>query len=113
MLGTAEVTQLKTFSNTFSTHRKMGVAESLYRLIADMHVSLSNIKTVFVLTGFPENRYIHAELLTKNINDENFKDDDETYQIKVWPALYRDIVTMLSICERRGTNDNLNKLTFA
>ena len=41
----------------YLTHRQNGACEATYRLLKNMHLKDSNITTVFLTTGFPENRY--------------------------------------------------------
>ena len=52
--------QFREMAGVFLTNRRMGQAETIYRIIANMHLSESNVKCVFVQTGLPESRYIHA-----------------------------------------------------
>ena len=48
--------RMKTIKDTFLTHRQMGEAEVYYRIFPELHLKDSNVKTVFLPTGFPENR---------------------------------------------------------
>ena len=48
--------QMKYLVHTFMTYRQMGESEAYYRLLPHLHLSESNLKTVFVSTGFPWNR---------------------------------------------------------
>ena len=47
--------KLRLVKNTFLTHRQVGEAEAYYKLFPFLHLSDSNIGTVFILTGFPKN----------------------------------------------------------
>ena len=49
-------TQLHHLTETFLRCREMGEMEAWYRIIPSLHLSESNVKTLFVATGFPENR---------------------------------------------------------
>ena len=48
--------QMKFLVHTFMTSRQMGESEAYYRLFPHLHLSESNLKTIFVSTGFPWNR---------------------------------------------------------
>jgi hypothetical protein len=48
--------RLHNLKDTFLTHRKMGECEAYYRVLPALHLKDSNIKCVFVTSGFPENR---------------------------------------------------------
>ena len=48
--------QMRYLVDTFLTTREMGEMESWYRIIPSLHLSESNLKCIFVATGFPENR---------------------------------------------------------
>ena len=43
-------------ANTYLTHREMGECETYYKLDPALHFKQSNIRTIFVATGFPQNR---------------------------------------------------------
>ena len=49
-------TKMKVLSQAFLTHRQMGESEAYYRLFPHMHLTESNVKCVFVSTGFPSKR---------------------------------------------------------
>ena len=48
--------RLKKVANAFLTHRQMGPAEALYRIIPSLHFSYFNVDCVFIPTGLPQNR---------------------------------------------------------
>ena len=48
---------LKILKSVYLTHRQIGACEATYRLLKSLHLKDSNITTVFLTTGFPENRY--------------------------------------------------------
>ena len=58
--------KMKTVKNTFLTHRQMGEAEVYFRLFPELHLKESNIKAVFLPTGFPE----HRSSFLKKVNSE-------------------------------------------
>ena len=52
--------------NVFLKNRKIGMSEAFYRILKTLHLQESDVKTVFIHTGFPENRStwlkkIHSE----------------------------------------------------
>ena len=49
-------TTLYQLTETFLRCREMGEMEAWYRIMPGLHLSESNVKTIFVGTGFPENR---------------------------------------------------------
>ena len=48
--------QLKFMVKAFLKYRVMGEMEAFYRIMPHLHLSESNLKCVYVATGFPENR---------------------------------------------------------
>ena len=54
--GKGKKEQLRFMAQAFMTHRQMGECEAYYRMIPSLHLSQSNLKCVFVATGFPWNR---------------------------------------------------------
>ena len=58
--------KMKTIKDTFLTHRQMGEAEVYFRLFPELHLKESNIKAVFLPTGFPE----HRSSFLKKVNSE-------------------------------------------
>ena len=47
---------MQTMIHTYLTHREMGGCESYYKLDPTLHFKKSNVRTVFITTGFPGNR---------------------------------------------------------
>ena len=66
--------QLKCIVNAFLKYRVMGEMEAFYRVMPHLHLSESNLKCVFVATGFPENRSKFLIKIKEKLIDE---DDDE------------------------------------
>ena len=52
----ARTDQMRFMAQTFLTHRETGESEAYYRIFPHLHLSESNLKCVFVPTGFPSNR---------------------------------------------------------
>ena len=48
--------RLKKVVNAFLTHRQMGPAEALYRIIPSLFFSYFNVDTIFIPSGLPQNR---------------------------------------------------------
>ena len=48
---------LRLLKVVYLTHRQNGACEATYRLLPSLHLKDSNITSVFLTTGFPENRY--------------------------------------------------------
>ena len=80
--------QRRQFANVFQTHRRMSEAEALYRVMPHMHLSESNVKCVFVATGFPETRFTHANRLSTDPEDPKFLEDPSVYEIEVRQGFY-------------------------
>ena len=66
---------MQTMIHTYLTHREMGECESYYKLDPTLHFKKSNVRTVFITTGFPENR---SKMLRKcgNEDEKGFEVDD-------------------------------------
>ena len=71
--------QLKCIVNAFLKYRVMGEMEAFYRVMPHLHLSESNLKCVFVATGFPENRSKFLMKMKDKLIDE---DDDEESMLK-------------------------------
>ena len=78
--------KLRTLQKCFLTHRQVGISEAVYRLLPGMHLKDSNIKCIFVLTGFPGNRSQFWQKLQGETNDEinvdEKKDDEEETEVQ-------------------------------
>ena len=57
--------RLKAVKNTFLTHRQIGEAEAYYRLIPSLHLSGSNCATLYIHTGFLQNRSVFLKAISK------------------------------------------------
>ena len=49
---------MRALANEFSSHRQVGESEAYYKLFPELHLTQSSVKTVFVATGFPEDRNV-------------------------------------------------------
>ena len=54
--------------DVFLTHQKMGEVEAYYRILPSLHLVESNIKCLFVTSGFPESR---SKFLVKITEEES------------------------------------------
>jgi len=59
--------KLAIVANQFLTHRQIGESEAYYRLLPHLHLKESNVETVFIQTGFKQNR---SKFLKKLTDDE-------------------------------------------
>ena len=79
--------KLKALKMAYLKNKQMGASEAVYRVLPGMHLKNSNISTIFVQSGFPENRSVHFKRLPDDdfdeeeaiINDEG-EDDEECVQ---------------------------------
>lgn len=53
----------------------MGECEALYRIFPELHLSHSNVKCLFVATGFPINR---SKFLVRIKDENNFIQEDDS-----------------------------------
>ena len=105
--------QWRHVASTFLSHRRIGEAEALYRIMPDMHLSDSNFKCVYVTTGFPKNRYNFGKHIFGDKSDPQFEGDTTLVTIPGKEGLYKESITLLSKYQRRGTLHNLDKLCYA
>ena len=63
-------------AQTYLTHREMGECEAYYKLDPDLHLKQSNIRTVFVTSGFPWNRSNFLRKCKLDDSDRGFEVDD-------------------------------------
>ena len=64
--------------NTFLTHRQIGESEVYYKLFPQLHLAQSNISTIFVPTGFPQNR----SKFLKQITEEQAQHCDNVIEVE-------------------------------
>ena len=60
--------RLNHLKKTFFTHRQVNVAEATYGLISGMDLKGSNVGTIFVSSGLPDNR--HRRVFRGQLNSE-------------------------------------------
>ena len=71
--------QMKYLVETFLRTRQMGESEAIYRLLPQLHLSDSDIKCVYVATGFPWNR---STFLVKQSKDKLVENEDEDESLR-------------------------------
>jgi hypothetical protein len=84
--------RLHNLKDTFLTHRKMGECEAFYRVLPALHLKDSNIKCVFVTSGFPENR--SKFLLKVNDNEIDSVDSTDVIFVKNREGKFREQTTV-------------------
>ena len=71
------------------------------------------MKCVYIQTGWPETRYLHAEKVSSSVSDLKFADDPSVFEIDGRIGLYKESTTLLHKYERRGTVDKFDKPCYA
>ena len=74
----SDFARLNHLKRTYFKQRQQTVAEATYRLIAGMDLKGSNVATVFVSSGFPDNRYKRVYKVVDK--DETMEDPDNDIQ---------------------------------
>ena len=69
--------KLRALKTTYLTHRQIGASEAVYRVIPNMKLKDSNIKCVFVASGFPDNRSCFYLKVNEESTEELEIDEDE------------------------------------
>ena len=109
----AHVFYLSALANVFLSHRRIGEPASLYRIIPDMHLSESNVKCVFVTTGWPDSRYRFANKISDDQNDPRYAEDEYVMDITDRKGLYREATTLMDYYQMRSPENNVDKLSYA
>ena len=69
-------TKLSVVAHQFLTHRQIGESEAYFKILPHLHMQSSNIDTVFLPTGFKENR----SSFLKQLNEKSSKRMQICYQ---------------------------------
>ena len=77
--GKEKKDQRKFLAQTFLNHRQMGESEAYYRIFKHLHLSESNLKSIYVATGFPENR-LHFLRKVKDILEDGNEEIEDPQQ---------------------------------
>ena len=64
--------KLKALKMAYLKNRQISASEAVYRVLPGMHLKHSNITTIFIQSGFPENRTVHF----KRLYDDNFDEEE-------------------------------------
>ena len=81
--GVEEKDKLKALKMAYLTHRQIGAAEAIYRILPSLHLKDSNVKCIFVATGFPENRSQFMRKVSDDNEEEEENKDEEKEAVKV------------------------------
>ena len=103
--------KLNIIKNVFLTHRQMGEAEAIYRLLPSLHLKESNLATKFVPTGFPENRSKFLQKL--NEDNEYMSFGREVVTVDGKEDKYVEKPSIVSKYERRDSQSHPELLTLA
>ena len=93
---TNDFDRLNYLKKVFFTHRQICVSEAAYRLISGLSLKGSNVKCLFVQSGFPENRTTFLRRITEDDDERDGEDDEEpgNEDDPVQPTPHSNIVTM-------------------
>ena len=94
--------RLKDLKETYLTHRQIGASEAVYRALPDMKLKDSNVATIYVSTGFPENRSVFYKKVDSTNGDEEQIDQDDNNDDEV-TGNYNEV-------DSDTENDNLDDL---
>ena len=82
----------------FLTHRRIGKAEALYRIIPSIHLSESDVKCVFVTAGWPESRHYVARKVSDDWDDIRFVGNPSIFKLKDKTGLWEESPKRLVSC---------------
>ena len=99
--------QMKIVANMFMTHREMGEAEAVYKLIPSMHLRGSNVTCQWVTTCAHEERSCRFRKAT----DAQLKTGIDAFKIDGHDGLFYEVQDIWSKYLRRP--DSLSKICFA
>ena len=107
--GEALIEVMKKVTNCFLSHRQMGPAEAVYRLVPSLKLTYSNIDTIFVGLGKLENRSKFLYKIKDNESNEN------CLEVEGKEGYYKEKITLLEKYMNRNVTANpcLVYLTFA
>ena len=80
--------RLNHLKRVYFTHKQVNVAEATYRLITGMNLKGSNVATIFVSSGYPENRHkriwrVDNQNLEENPDEEGDEDSRTSQRLRV------------------------------
>ena len=62
---------MRSLVNTFLTHRQVSEMEAYYRIFPELHLCSSNIGTIFIDAGFPEDRRVFFSRVNQEDKDKS------------------------------------------
>ena len=74
--GKGQKETMRALANEFSSHRQVGESEAYYKLFPELHLTQSSVKTVFVATGFPEDRNVFLRKVKSKGKVDSEDEDD-------------------------------------
>ena len=92
--------QLNHVKRTYFTHKQTCVSEAAYRLIPGLNLKDSNIKTMFLTSGFPENR---RQYLRQIPEDER---QDEGFEIDGREGKFKPVMSKIKLYNARPKDEN-------
>ena len=103
-------TKLALVVSTFLTHRQIGESEAFFKILPHLEMKSSNIKSVFIPTGFKSNR---SQFL-RQITDIEMKNCPNVIQIDNRDGYYIEAPSLLDKYQRRDISRNihLQNLTY-
>ena len=102
--------RLKIVAQTFVTHRQIGECEAFFRILPHLNMKYSNIESIFVPTGFRENR----SKFLKQLTEEEVLNFPNVCKIEGREGYLIEKPSMLDKYERmnRSKNPALNQLSY-
>ena len=102
--------KLRALKTAYLTHRQIGASEAVYRINSSMKLKYSNIATIFVNSGFPDNRSefykkVHEDFvddLIDNLDADCNTDDENEEEEEADGGKNRNVNQKVEIDGRRG-----------
>ena len=69
--------QLNHLKQVFIKHSEMGLAQAIYKIIPGLHLKSSNVKTIFVSSGFPDHRSALWKRVYENPSNDIGKENSQ------------------------------------
>ena len=80
--------KMKCLAQCYLTHREVGESEAIYRIVPSLHLSESNIKCIFVATGFPNERNRFLRKVEENQKGKFFTVEDYAGQYELATSIH-------------------------
>ena len=95
--------KLSLVAHTFQTHRQIGETEAYFRILPHLHMKYSNIETVFVPTGFKQNR----SKFLKKLTDQEAERYQNVVKIEGKMGLLMEKPSLIDKFERMDCKENM------